>query len=87
MAAYCVVNAQTSYTFDKQEMDKWCPASRGGGFDWKTIVDGTRVTFGCDNLYNFSPPFTANPSNTLGYDQTYADPTGRFFYAELSKKF
>jgi iron complex outermembrane receptor protein len=87
VAAYCVFNAQTSYTFDKEDIDKWAPGPRDGSFDWRDIVAGSRIALGCDNLYNFSPPFTANPSDTLGYDQTYADGTGRFVYVELTKKF
>ena len=87
VASYVTFDLQASYTFDKQEMAKWAPLPKGDGFDWRGVVDGTKITVGCNNVYDFQPPFTANPSDTLGYDPDYADPTGRFIYAELSKKF
>ncbi len=42
---------------------------------------------GVNNVYDTQPPFTANPADNLGYDPAYADPTGRFVYAELTRKF
>ena len=87
VASWCTFDLQASYVFDKQEMDKWAPLSKSDGFDWRGVVDGTKVTVGCNNVWDFQPPFTANPNDTLGYDPAYADPTGRFLYAELSKKF
>jgi iron complex outermembrane receptor protein len=86
VASYITFDLQASYTFDKADIDKIAPAPKGG-FDWRSIVDGTRITLGCNNVYDFQPPFTANPNDTLGYDPDYADPTGRFLYAEISKKF
>ena len=82
---------QTSYTFDK-DLDKVAPAAYAKGmlpfgFDWRQIVSGTKILFGVNNVYNSAPPFTADTSDTLGYDPTYADGLGRFFYVELSKRF
>jgi iron complex outermembrane receptor protein len=87
VASYITFDLQASYTFEKQEMDKFIPGPRGQGFDWRTILEGTKFIVGCNNVYDFQPPFTANPSDTLGYDPAYADPTGRFLYAEINKKF
>jgi iron complex outermembrane receptor protein len=87
VAANVVFNMQASYTFDQQEMDKWMPTSRSDGFDWQGILAGTRLSVGCDNVWDFQPPFTANTGDNLGYDPTFADPTGRFIYGEISKKF
>jgi iron complex outermembrane recepter protein len=87
VASNLIFNLQASYTFDKVEMDKWTPLPKNDGFDWRQLVNGTRIALGCDNVYDFQAPFTANPGDNLGYDPTYADPTGRFIYAELSKKF
>jgi iron complex outermembrane receptor protein len=87
VASYITFDLQASYEFDKQQIDKFIPGPRGQGFDWRTILDGTKVIVGCNNVYDFQPPFTANPSDTLGYDPAYADPTGRFLYAEINKKF
>jgi iron complex outermembrane receptor protein len=87
VASYLTFDLQASYTFDKQDIDKWAPGPKDGGFDWRNIVAGTKVTLGVNNVWDVQPPFTANPADTLGYDPSYADPTGRFLYAELSKKF
>ena len=87
VASWVSFDMQASYTFDKQEMDKWAPLPKSDGFDWRGVLQGTKITVGCNNVYDFQPPFTANPSDTLGYDPDYADPTGRFIYAEISKKF
>lgn len=87
VAAYITFDLQAAYTFDKEEMSKWMPLPKSEGFDWKSILAGTRIAVGCNNLYNFTPPFTANPADNLGYDPSFSDPTGRFFYAQISKKF
>jgi iron complex outermembrane receptor protein len=87
VGTYITFDLQASYTFDKQDIDKWAPGAREDGFDWRNIVAGTTLTVGCNNVYDFQPPFTANPSDTLGYDPAYADPTGRFIYGQISKKF
>ncbi len=87
VATYVVFNLQASYTFEKQEMDKFIPGPRNGDFDWRNIVAGTTITVGCNNIWDFQPPFTADTNDNLGYDPGYADPTGRFIYAELTKRF
>ncbi len=87
VANYTLFNLQSSYTFEKQAMAKWAPAPKSDGFDWRTILAGTRIAVGVDNVWDTQPPFTANSSDTLGYDPDYADPTGRFLYAEITKKF
>jgi outer membrane receptor protein involved in Fe transport len=87
VASYITFDLQASYEFDKQEMAKFIPGPSGKGFDWRDILDGTKFIIGCDNVYDFQPPFTANPNDTTGYDPDYADPTGRFIYAEINKKF
>lgn len=48
------------------------------------------ISTGIDNLLDRDPPYTnIAPINTLqaGYDPTYANPLGRFFYAALTYKF
>jgi outer membrane receptor protein involved in Fe transport len=68
-------------------MAKWAPAPKSDGFDWRSLVAGTRIAVGVNNVWDTQPPFTADESDTLGYDPDYADPTGRFIYAEITKKF
>jgi iron complex outermembrane receptor protein len=87
VADYLTFDLQASYEFDKEEVDKWIPGPKANGFDWRGILAGTRFAVGCNNIYDTQPPFTANTSDTLGYDPDYADPTGRFIYASISKKF
>jgi outer membrane receptor protein involved in Fe transport len=87
VANYTLFNLQSSYTFAKEEMAKWAPAPKSDGFDWRSLVAGTRIAVGVNNVWDTQPPFTADESDTLGYDPDYADPTGRFIYAEITKKF
>ncbi len=88
VAAWFVWNAQMSYTFDKYALEHdIAPGAPTDGFDWRKILEGTTLTVGCDNLVDEQPPFSADPNNTLGYDASYADSTGRFVYGEISKKF
>jgi outer membrane receptor protein involved in Fe transport len=87
VADYTTFDLQTSYQFDKQQFSKWAPGPKGSGFDWRTIVDGTRVAVGVNNVWDTQPPFTASEFSPLGYNDEYADPTGRFIYAEITKKF
>jgi iron complex outermembrane receptor protein len=88
VGAWFVFNIQAGYTFDKElvEHDIF-PGPPSGGFDWRKILEGTTATVGCNNVYDEQPPFVADPNDTLGYDQSYSDGTGRFVYGELTKKF
>jgi iron complex outermembrane receptor protein len=46
-----------------------------------TGVKNTKLAFGIKNLANRNPPYTNLTSNFLGgYDVSYGDPRGRFFY-------
>jgi iron complex outermembrane receptor protein len=88
VGAWFVWNAQMSYTFDKYTVEHdIAPEPLEAGFDWRKMLEGTTLTVGCDNLVDERPPFTADPNDTLGYDQSYADGTGRFVYGEITKKF
>ncbi|MEO8487749.1 MAG: TonB-dependent receptor [Betaproteobacteria bacterium] len=53
-----------------------------------TGVKNLTVTLGIKNLFNRAPPFT-NQSFTFqnGYDPSYADPRGAFWYANVGYKF
>ena len=53
-----------------------------------TGVKNLTVTLGIKNLFNRAPPFT-NQTFTFqnGYDPSYADPRGSFWYASLAYKF
>ena len=51
---------------------------------WKKWLNGTRLTVGCDNVGDVEPPFS---NLTEGYDTATGDPTGRFIYASIRKRF
>jgi outer membrane receptor protein involved in Fe transport len=88
VAAWFVWNMQMSYTFDKYTVEHdIAPGPPGTGFDWRKVLEGTTLTVGCNNIVDEQPPFTADPNDVLGYDQSYADGTGRFVYGEINKKF
>lgn len=55
----------------------------GSGFSmWRRLVDGTIVTVGCTNLFDQDPP-RANDN----FPRFIYDPTGRFVYLSVTKKF
>ena len=51
---------------------------------WKALLNNTTVTLGCNNVFGHDPPHAANTSN---YADFLYDPTGRFVYVSLTKKF
>jgi iron complex outermembrane recepter protein len=50
----------------------------------RRCLGGTTVTFGINNLEDSKPPFS---DTMFGYDETTANPIGRYFYVELENKF
>jgi len=53
-------------------------------------VKGLTLTFGIRNLFDTPPPYTNAGGQTsfqAGYDPTYGDPRGRFFYGRIQYKF
>jgi iron complex outermembrane receptor protein len=53
-------------------------------------VKGLTLTVGVRNLFDTDPPYTNAGGQTsfqAGYDPTYADPRGRFFYGRIQYKF
>ena len=52
--------------------------------NWKRLVNGTTITVGCNNVFGQDPPKAAATSNYPGF---LYDPTGRFVYFSLTKKF
>jgi iron complex outermembrane receptor protein len=51
---------------------------------WQKLLDGTKLTVGVNNVADEDPPF-ANLFE--GYDTATADPSGRFYYVALRKRF
>jgi iron complex outermembrane receptor protein len=56
---------------------------------WKTILNNSTVTIGCNNIFGQDPPkaFGFFSSNLVSYPGSTYDNLGRFWYVELKKKF
>jgi hypothetical protein len=56
---------------------------------WKTILNNSTVTIGCNNIFGQDPPhaFGFFSSNLVNYPGSTYDNLGRFWYVELKKKF
>ena len=59
--------------------------TRYGLFSWKQLLNGTTIAIGCNNVFGQDPPRARNTFNH--YPDFLYDPTGRFVYASLTKKF
>jgi outer membrane receptor protein involved in Fe transport len=49
---------------------------------WKRFLDRTNITVGCTNLFDHDPPRSND-----NFPRFIYDPTGRFVYVSLTKKF
>jgi outer membrane receptor protein involved in Fe transport len=56
---------------------------------WKTLLNNTTYTLGCQNIFGEDPPkaFGFQKSNANNYPGALYDNLGRFLYVELIKKF
>jgi outer membrane receptor protein involved in Fe transport len=59
---------------------------------WKEWLKNMTITLGMNNVFNLQPPFVAAAtvaasSAENGYDETSANPKGRFWYIALKKRF
>lgn len=60
-------------------------AASYGLCSWKRLLNNTTIAIGCNNVFGQDPP---NAKNILvNYPDFLYDPTGRFVYASLTKKF
>ncbi|MDB6147826.1 MAG: hypothetical protein JWO45_1490 [Spartobacteria bacterium] len=51
---------------------------------WKTLLNNTKITLGCNNVFGHDPPSAHATENYADY---LYDSTGRFVYVSLAKKF
>jgi iron complex outermembrane receptor protein len=83
--SYSTYDLQASYAFQESQHDYISPQ---GGIDWMSWLDGSKITVGCDNVADFTPPLSLDPSNDpSGTDANYADYRGRFLYMAVKKTF
>ena len=59
---------------------------------WQQWLKNTTITVGVNNVFNLQPPFVAAATQAAGsaengYDETSANPKGRFWYVALKKRF
>jgi iron complex outermembrane recepter protein len=57
-----------------------------GCSNWKWWLNNTTITVGMQNVFDTDPPFVAGASEN-GYDESIATIKGRFWYAQLKKRF
>jgi hypothetical protein len=53
---------------------------------WRVWLNGTTLTLGLQNVFDSDPPFVAGAFEN-NYDESLATIKGRFWYAQLKKKF
>jgi iron complex outermembrane recepter protein len=53
---------------------------------WRAWLNGTTFTIGMQNVFDSDPPFVAGAVEN-GYDESLATIKGRFWYAQLKKRF
>jgi hypothetical protein len=53
---------------------------------WRAWLNNTTITLGMQNVFDSDPPFVAGAFEN-GYDESLATIKGRFWYAQLKKKF
>jgi hypothetical protein len=49
---------------------------------WKRALRGTAITLGCTNIFDHDPPHSND-----NFPRFIYDPTGRFIYVSLKKRF
>jgi len=55
---------------------------------WQRVLNNTTITLGCNNIFGQDPPKAYGfGGNTTKYPGFLYDPTGRFVYIALTKKF
>jgi outer membrane receptor protein involved in Fe transport len=57
-----------------------------GWSNWKWWLNNTTITLGMQNVFDSDPPFVAGAGEN-GYDESLATIKGRFWYAQLKKRF
>ena len=78
-------NVEARTFFDTQLSYTVSTGSGSALFNW---LDGTRLTLGCNNLFDKNPPFSSGSgNNSVGYPSYLYNSTGRFVYASMTKKF
>jgi hypothetical protein len=76
------------YSKAANAVGKDASVSMSGGSLWQTLLHDTRITVGCNNVFDKDPPTAfGGGNNSVGYPGFTYDATGQFVYVRLSKKF
>lgn len=73
---------QASYEFGSTAGNTWAERFHHGWPKWRYLLDRTKLTVGITNLFDTDPPRSND-----NFPRFLYDPTGRFIYASLEKKF
>jgi iron complex outermembrane receptor protein len=71
---------------DKEKEGLPLSTAEYGCRNWKWWLNNTTITLGMQNVFDSDPPFVAG-SFENGYDESLATIKGRFWYAQLKKRF
>ena len=61
------------------------PKPEGSSFGFRSLLAGTKLTFGINNVFDTPAPFASDWYQN--YDYGVNNPIGRFFYVQLDKRF
>lgn len=80
----------SSYAIDRP-IGSWTTLDLNVGYNFEgrtqsSLLDGTRVALGINNLTDKDPPRATSPIYSVGYDVFNADALGRFVTARFSKR-
>jgi hypothetical protein len=85
---FSVLVSKAPAAADYSKGDKNPPTATAEMSFWDRMLNGTRLSVGCTNLFDKDPPFSSGQGgNSVGYPGFTYDATGRFVYVRLLKKF
>ncbi|MDQ6654930.1 MAG: TonB-dependent receptor, partial [Verrucomicrobiota bacterium] len=80
--------AASSYAKDSKGSAGASNVGSSGMSIFDRLLNGTRFTIGCTNVFDQDPPFASGQGgNAVGYPGFTYDSTGQFVYVRLTKKF
>ena len=75
-------DVQASYEFESNTSSSWAERFHNGWPTWQYLLDHTTITVGINNIFDHDPPRSND-----NFPRFIYDPTGRFMYASITKKF
>ena len=75
-------DVQASYEFGTISPSSYADRFHNGWPTWRYLLDQTTITLGVNNIFDHDPPRSND-----NFPRFIYDPTGRFIYASVKKKF